>query len=70
VVNAYSRCAFSLQKARFGAFSPGNLRFKNPVKYNLMTKINFTRAGTAAPPDLLFPEYSSRNRLLERLKLR
>jgi hypothetical protein len=40
LVNAYSRCNFSRQEARFSAFSPGNLRFKNPVKYNLKTRIN------------------------------
>jgi hypothetical protein len=64
LVNAYSCRVFSRQKARLSAFSPENLRFKNPVKYNHMTKINFTDAATATPPDPLLPKYFNKNKVI------
>jgi hypothetical protein len=40
VVNAYSVCIIPRQNARFCAFSPENVHFKNPVKYNSRPGIN------------------------------
>jgi hypothetical protein len=54
-VNAYSRCAFPRQNARFSAISPENLHFKNPVKYNVKAGINdkCAKTATAMEPWLL-----------------
>jgi hypothetical protein len=40
IVNGGRDSIFSRQKARFSANSPENVRFKNPVKYNLTAGIN------------------------------
>jgi hypothetical protein len=46
LVNAFRLEQFSRQNARFSANSPGNLHFRNPVKYNLRPRIN-NKSGTA-----------------------
>jgi hypothetical protein len=47
MVNGGRSRSFSQQNARLSAFSPENMRFKNPVKYNLSSEINQNQGGGA-----------------------